>query len=340
MRFMWPFALWLLFLVPILAALYVIAQRRRQRYALRYASLALLRDAVGPGPGVRRHVPPALFLAAVAAMLFGLARPVAVVTAPSQEGTVVLAIDVSGSMLAEDYPPNRLEAAKAAAKAFVDRQGEEIRIGVVSFGGDASIVQEPTKERERVYAAIDRLRPQRATAIGRGILVSLDAILEQSDDELPSSRYLGRNDGATPPPQATPDARPLVPSSSTIILLSDGQNNQYPAPLDIVHEASDRGIRVYTIGVGTPEGTVVRFAGRSIRVRLDEETLQRIAQVTEAEYFHASNESELRRVYENLTTQVVLRTERTELTAFFTAAAALLSLLAGALSLLWFNRLP
>jgi Ca-activated chloride channel family protein len=336
--FLWPFALWSLLIVPLVAATYIFMQRRRQRYALRYASLSLLREAVGPGPGIRRHVPPALFLLALTAMFIALARPVSVVTAPSQEGTVVLAIDVSGSMLADDYPPNRLEAAKAAAKAFVERQDEDLRIGVVAFAGDASLVQEPTRERDRVLAAIERLRSQRATAIGRGILVSLDAILEGTEDELPSARYLGPEPAPAPAP-VNPDARGRS-VSATIVLLSDGQNNQYPAPLDVVQEAINRGIRVYTIGMGTVEGTTLRLAGRSIRVRLDEDTLKRIAQLTEAEYFHASNEAELRRVYESITTQVVFRTERTELTAYVTAAAAMLSLLAGALSLLWFNRLP
>jgi Ca-activated chloride channel homolog len=314
-------------------------QRRRQKYALRYASLALVREAVGPGPGLRRHIPAALFLVGVAAMLFALARPVAVVAAPSQEGTVVLAIDVSGSMTAPDYPPNRLEAAKAAAKAFVERQGENLRVGLVAFGGDAVLAQEPTKEHERVLAAIERLRPQRATAIGRGILVSLDAVLEGSEEEPPSARYLdpARTGEPIQPAPAAPQGR-AVPA--TIILLSDGQNNQYPAPLDIIGEATSRGIRVYTIGIGTVEGTVVRFGGRATRVRLDEDTLRRIAELTEAEYFHASNEAELSRVYENLATQVVVRTERTELTAYFTALAALLSLVAGGLSLLWFSRLP
>jgi Ca-activated chloride channel family protein len=338
-QLLWPFALWLLLIVPALIALYVLAQRRRQRYALRYASLALVREAVGRGPGIRRHIPAALFLIGLTAMLFALARPVAVVASPSQEGTVILAIDVSGSMTASDYPPNRLEAAKAAAKAFVERQGEQLRIGLVAFGGEALVAQEPTKEHERVLAAIERLRPQRATAIGRGILVSLDAILEGTEEELPSARYLDPR-GAPPLESAAPAAPGGRAVPATIILLSDGQNNQYPAPLDIVGEAVSRGIRVYTVGIGTVEGTVVRFGGRSTRVRLDEDTLRRIAELTEAEYFHASDEAELSRVYENLATQVVIRTERTELTAYFTALAALLSLLAGGLSLLWFSRLP
>ncbi|TME75500.1 MAG: VWA domain-containing protein, partial [Chloroflexi bacterium] len=178
MTFLFPPGLWLTLVVPILVGLYIWAQRRRQKYALRYASLSLVKEAMGRGPGVRRHIPPALFLAAMFFMTAALARPVMVVTAPAQEGTVILAIDVSGSMQAEDLKPNRMEAAKEAAKAFVTRQGEDVSIGIVSFSGDASLVQSPTTDKDLVIKAIDRLRPQRATAIGRGILTSLDAIFE------------------------------------------------------------------------------------------------------------------------------------------------------------------
>src|SRR3989449_2916287 len=189
MTFIWPTALLLLVVVAGLAVLYVLAQRRRNRYALRYANLSLVREAIGNGPGWRRHVPPTLFIFALAFMSIAVARPQAVVAVPSQEGTVILAIDVSGSMLAEDMKPNRMEAAKAAARAFVEKQNDTVKIGVVSFSGDASIVQSPTTDRNLVTAAITRLRPQRATTIGRAILISLDAIAESqgSEEDLPSS---------------------------------------------------------------------------------------------------------------------------------------------------------
>src|SRR6184192_2399537 len=182
MNFIWPSALLLLVVVAGLAVLYVLAQRRRNRYALRYANLSLVREAIGKGPGWRRHVPPAFFLIALAFMSIAVARPQAVVAVPSQEGTVILTIDVSGSMLAEDMKPNRIEAAKAAARAFVERQNANLRIGIVSFSTDASIVQSPTTDKNLIIAAINRLRPQRATAIGRAILVSLDAIFEGAED--------------------------------------------------------------------------------------------------------------------------------------------------------------
>ncbi|HEV8470665.1 MAG TPA: VWA domain-containing protein, partial [Candidatus Limnocylindria bacterium] len=311
MTFIWPTALVLLVVVAGLAILYVLAQRRRNRYALRYANLSLVREAIGKGPGWRRHVPPAFFLLALAFMSVGVARPQAVVAVPSQEGTVILAIDVSGSMLAEDMKPNRIEAAKAAARAFVDKQSESVKIGVVSFSGDASIVQSPTTDKSLVIAAINRLRPQRATAIGRAILVSLDAIEESmgSETDLPSSILQQQTQGATPRPNATPLPAYLQGqhSSASIVLLSDGQNNQFPPPLDIVDQASSRGVRVYTIGVGSAAGTIVRLQGRAVRTALDEATLKKIAQLTDGEYFNASTEQDLRAVYENLTTQLVIR---------------------------------
>ena len=342
MTFIWPTALVLLVVVAGLALLYVLAQRRRNRYALRYANLSLVREAIGKGPGWRRHVPPAFFLLALAFMSIAVARPQAVVAVPSQEGTVILAIDVSGSMLAEDMKPNRIEAAKAAARAFVDKQSDSVKIGVVSFSGDASIVQSPTTDKGLVIAAINRLRPQRATAIGRAILVSLDAIEESmgSETDLPSSILQQQN--GTPRPTATPLPAYLQGqhSSASVVLLSDGQNNQFPPPLDVVDQAVSRGVRVYTIGVGSAAGTIVRLQGRAVRTALDEATLKKIAQVTDGEYFNASTEQDLRAVYENLTTQLVIRNEKTELTAYFTLAAALLAVMAGAFSLLWFNRLP
>jgi Ca-activated chloride channel homolog len=345
MTFIWPSALLLLVVVAALAVLYVLAQRRRNRYALRYANLSLVREAIGKGPGWRRHVPPALFIVALAFMSIAVARPQAVVAVPSQEGTVILALDVSGSMLAEDMKPNRMEAAKAAARLFVEKQSESVKIGVVSFSGDASIVQSPTTDKTLVIAAINRLRPQRATAIGRGILVSLDAINESmgSEEDLPSSILREpQQPDATPRPTATPlpDYLQGQHSSGSIVLMSDGQNNQFPPPLDVIDQAVSRGVRVYTIGLGSAQGAIVRLQGRAVRTALDEATLKKIAEVTDAQYFNANTEADLRTVYENLTTQLVVRNEKTELTAYATLAAAILAVFAGLFSLLWFNRLP
>ena len=339
MNFLWPGNLLLVLVVPALIAAYIWAQRRRQKYALRYASLSLVREALGSGPGRKRHIPPALFLVALFFMAIGTARPETVVVVPVQEGTVILTLDVSGSMLAEDLAPNRMEAAKEAAKAFVARQGPDVKIGVVAFSGDAQIVQTPTKDKDLVIAAINRLRPQRATAIGRGMLASLDAIFEDSEEVAPSVIAMRRLAGE--PTGPVPAAVPVgADRTATIVLLSDGQNNQFPAPQQVIEDAANRGIRVYTIGVGSADGTVVRIQGRSVRTRLDEATLKQIAEATGGQYFNASSTKDLRAVYENLSTQLVFRQQKTEITAILTAIAAVFSMIAAALSLFWFNRIP
>ncbi len=332
MLLLWPFMLALLFLIPLLVVAYIWAQRRRHRYALRYASLSLVKDALGPGPGIRRHIPPALFLMSLTVMIVALARPVAVVRVPGAEGTVILAMDVSGSMLAEDMNPNRMEAAKSAARTFVSHQPTGVRIGVVSFSDNAFIVQAPSSDQEAVIAAINRLETQRGTAIGRGLRTALNAIFEAPGMDV-----------ASPPPTPTATPTPMPKGAyapAVIVLLSDGQSNQGPNPLDVAEEVAARGVRVYTVGLGTPEGTILRIQGRAIRVRLDEATLKQVAEMTDGNYYKASTESDLRTIYENLGRRLSLKTERTELTAVVTGLGVLFSLAAGILSLLWFNRLP
>lgn len=336
MQFLWPSMLWLLLLIPALVAAYVLAQRRRQRYALRYASLSLVREAVGRGPGIRRHIPPALFLVGVAVMLVALARPVSVVTLPAQEGTVILTMDVSGSMRADDLKPNRLDASKAAARAFVEKQPPGVRIGVVSFSDNAFVVQAPTDDKQAVIAAINRLTFQRGTAVGRGLLTSRDAIFEQSDPEFSSN---GSAPDSTPTPTPTPVPKGVY-EPAVIVLLTDGESNQGPPPLTVVDQIAARGIRVYTVGIGSVEGTILRVQGRAIRTRLDEKTLKAVAEATDGAYFNAETEEDLQVIYQNLSTQLVFRKQQSEVTAVFTALAAALSLIGGILSLLWFNRLP
>ena len=334
MQFLWPFMLWLLSLVPVLVVLYILAQRRRQKYALRYASLSLVKEALGRGPGRRRHIPPALFITALAVMLLGLARPASVVTLPAQEGTVILTMDVSGSMRAEDLKPNRLEAAKTAARAFVDKQPQGVKIGVVSFSDNAFVVQAPTDDKGAVLRAINRLTPQRGTAIGSALLTSMDAIFEEANGE--GGAYSSSTD-PTPTPTPLPKGQyePAI-----VVLLTDGESNRGPRPLDVVDRLIARGIRVYTVGVGSVEGTVLNTGGRSMRVRLDENVLKSVAEATDGSYYNASTEKDLQSIYENLSTHLVFRKQETEVTALFTGAAMALSLIAGILSLLWFNRLP
>jgi Ca-activated chloride channel family protein len=334
MEFTWPQMLWGLLLIPALVVGYVLLQRRRQRYVIRYASLSLVKDALGRGPGWRRHVPPALFLLSLAVMLVALARPVRYVTLPAEEGTVILTMDVSGSMRAGDVYPTRLEAAKAAARTFIEKQPPGVKIGVVGFSDNAFLIQAPTNEKAAVTAAIDRLVPQRGTAIGSALLTSLDAIFQTSDSEGDQSGQASSQPTPTPAPLPKGVYVPAI-----VVLLSDGQSNRGPRPLDVVDRLAARGVRVYTIGLGSTQGAILQNFGRSMRVQLDEPTLQAIAQATDGKYYNASNTTDLQSIYKNLNTQLVFRKQQTEITALFTGAALVLALAAAALSLLWFSRI-
>src|SRR2546422_710205 len=257
MKFLWPEMLWLLLMVPALVAAYFFLLRRKKEDALRYASLSMVKEAMGAGQRFRRHIPPLLFLVALIAMIVAIARPAAVVTLPSQHQTIILAMDVSGSMRATDVEPNRISAAQAAAKAFVAEQPSSVLIGVVSFAATASVVQPPTHNREDILAAIDRFQLQRGTAIG----------------------------------------------------------------------------------IGTTSGENLGFEGWSMRVRLDEETLKAIANMTRGEYFYAGTARDLKKVYESLNARLVLEKKDMEISALFSAAAAVTALVSALLSLLWFNRI-
>jgi len=350
--FLWPELLWALALVPVLVLLYVWLLRRRKRAALRYASLTMVKEAMGAGPTIRRHIPPVLFLLALVAMILAMARPAAVVTLPSQHETVILAIDVSGSMRATDVQPNRLAAAQTAAKTFVAEQPRTTRIGVVSFAGTAAVVQAPTLSREDVVAAIDRFQLQRGTAVGSGLLVSLKTIFPDVEFDLRSSNPRkdpageSRRGGSVPldptrdPAKAPP--KPVPPGSygaAVIILLTDGQTTAGPDPLESARIAADRGVRVYTVGVGTPDGQVLGFEGWSFRARLDEDALKQIANVTLGQYFYAGNAADLKKIYQNMSSRITFEKKETEISALFAAAAAVLALAAAGLSLLWFNRI-
>jgi Ca-activated chloride channel family protein len=350
MTFFWPELLWLLLAVPVLVGLYLMLLRRKKKAALAYASLSMVKAAMGTGQRLRRHVPPLLFLLALIAMIVAIARPAAVVTLPSQRETIILAMDVSGSMRATDVQPNRLAAAQAAARAFVAEQPAKARIGVVSFAATASVVQPPTENREDILAAIDRFQLQRGTAVGSGILVSLKTIVPDVEFDLRS--WNPRGDSARDSRRGVPldqprepakgDTKPVEPgsyASAAIILLSDGQTTTGPDPIEAARMAADRGIRVYTVGIGTVAGEIIGAEGWSMRVRLDEETLKTIATLTRGEYFYAGNAADLAKVYKALNTRLGFEKKATEVTALITAAAALLALLAGLLSLLWFNRI-
>ena len=350
MTFMWPDVLWLLATVPVLVYVYFFLLRRKKQAALRYANLGLVKEAMGAGRKFRRHIPPLLFVSALTILILAVARPSAVVTLPTHQRTIILAMDISGSMRATDVEPSRIAAAQAAAKSFVADQAHGTRIGVVTFAGSAALAQAPTDNREDVIAAIDRFQLQRATAIGSGILVSLKAIFPDAEFDLRSSnprrdpsrdsqRGAPLDQGREPEKPAVKPVPPGSFGSAVIILLTDGQSNVGPDPIESARIASERGVRVYTVGFGTAEGEILRFEGWSMRVRLDEETLKKIAEMTQGEYYYAGTAADLKKVYQTLNTRLVFETRETEITALFSAAAALLAVTAAFLSVLWFNRI-
>ena len=339
MTFQWPELLWALLVLPMLLAAYVWVLRRRKKLALRYANLAIVRDAMGVGNRIKRHIPPLLFFLALGAMLLALARPQATITLPTQHETVILAMDISGSMRATDVEPNRLVAAQNAAKQFVAEQPENVRVGVVAFAGTATVAQAPTRNREDVIAAIDRFQLQRATAIGSAIIVSLATIFPNEGIDVGELTYGNPKKSEKPPATAAKPVPPGSYASAVIILLTDGQRTTGPDSIQAAKMAAERGVRIYTVGVGTPEGKIIGFEGWSMRVRLDEETLKSVADITRGEYFYAGNAVDLKKVYQALNAKLVLERKKTEITALFAGLAALFAVVSAALSLAWFHRI-
>lgn len=335
MSFQWPVMLLLLLVVPLMAGLYIWMQKRRRKYVLRYSSVSLVQQAVGKGPGVKRHIPAVLYLGALTAMIIALARPVQTIPVLQSTGTIMLTIDVSGSMQAEDVEPNRLEATKDAIRDFVERQPSGVKIGVVSFSNGGSLVAPPTTDRKEVLDAVNRLRPQEGTNMGGGLQVALDAIYAQQELDIPAA-----SPSAGPTPTPTPIPTDLGSFNASIVLISDGQSTVGPDPEEFAEEAAAMGIKIYTIGIGTPEGTVLQIRGRNVFTRLDESVLRSISDMTEGVYFNAQDRDDLSRVYEELDRQRSFEDEETEVTFAFAGLAALITMAAGGLGLLWFNRLP
>jgi len=339
MTFLWPEMLWALLALPMLVAAYIMILQRKKKLAVRYANLAMVREAMGASQRIRRHIPPAFFLLALAAMLLALARPQTTITLPTQHETVILAMDISGSMRATDVEPNRLVAAQNAAKQFVSEQPENVRVGVVAFAGTATVAQAPTRNREDVIAAIDRFQLQRATAIGSAIIVSLATIFPEAGIDVGAMMY-GQERKADKSDK--PALKPVPPgsyASAVIILLTDGQRTTGPDSIQAAKMAAERGVRIYTVGVGTPEGKIIGFEGWSMRVRLDEDTLKAVADITRGEYFYAGNAVDLKKVYQALNAKLVMERKKTEVTALFSGLAALLAVISAALSLAWFHRI-
>jgi Ca-activated chloride channel family protein len=248
------------------------------------------------------------------------------------EGTVILAFDVSGSMAADDLQPTRMEAAKAAAQTFIENQPTTVQIGIVAFSDGGFTVQVPTNDTEALLATINRLTPQRGTSLGQGILTALNIIAAEAGQDIQLEEV---------DPTLTPT--PVPPGTYTpaiVVLLTDGENNQDPDPLLAAQAAADRGVRIYTIGVGSATGTSLTVEGFTVHTQLDEPTLERISQLTEGVYYRAENEAELDTIYDNLDSQLVIKPEKMEVTSIFAGTSLLVLLLGGAFSLWWFGRLP
>jgi Ca-activated chloride channel family protein len=341
MSFLWQEALWGLLALPLLVLAYLWLLGRRKKVAINWASLGVVKEAMGAQRAWRRHVPPALLLLALAALLVAIARPTAVVTLPLVEQTIVLAMDVSGSMRATDVEPNRLVASQNAAKSFIAELPRAVRVGVVSFAGTAAIVQPPTLSRDDVVAAIDRFQLQRGTAIGSGIVLSLATIFPDAGidlSQITGQRPMPKALGDTKPEKEFTPVEPGSYNSAAIVLLTDGQRTTGPDSMDAAQMAADRGVKIYTVGIGTKEGDTIGFEGWSMRVRLDEETLKQIASATRAEYFYAGTAHDLKKVYQSLGSRLSAQKKETEITALFAALGALLALAAATLSLWWFGR--
>jgi Ca-activated chloride channel family protein len=338
MKFIWPTLLVTLLCVPLLILFYFRLQARRRKIVTRYGSMGLIQDARGSGTGVRRHIPVILFLAGISVLLFSLARPQATVSVPKIEGTVILTFDVSGSMVADDLQPTRMEAAKAAAKQFVEKQPTGVSIGVVAFSDGGISVQAPTDNRDETLATIERLVPRRGTSIGNGILVALNTIAVDAGNP-PILKSNGPSSTTTEPAAPVPAPQGWYPSA-VIVLLTDGENNQSPDPAAAADLAADLGVRVYTVGIGSAAGTTIEVEGFTVHTSLDEPMLQYIASTTGGVYYNAGDEEQLRKIYNDLKPKLSIKPEDMELTSIFAGLGMVIFLIGGMLSLLWFGHVP
>lgn len=278
-----------LLVVPLLVLLYARLQQRRRQLATTYGNFGLALETAGRPLGWRRHVPPAIFLLGLTFLLLSLARPETVISLPRVEGTVILAFDVSGSMAADDLQPTRMEAAKAAAQAFVTQQPATVQIGVVAFSDGGFTVQPPTNDAETTLATINRLSPQRGTSLGQGIVAALNTIAADAESGQEVSLEVESEESQEPLPSPTP-VPPGTYTPAVIVLLTDGENNQDPDPLLAAQAAIDRGVRIYTIGLGSAEGTTLEVDGFTVHTQLDEALLQQISGLTDGSYYNAANE--------------------------------------------------
>jgi Ca-activated chloride channel family protein len=345
MHFLWPHNLWWMLVLPWLPALYLWLLRRRGKTALVYSSVRVVREAVGRS--WRRHVPPALIFLALALLLLALARPSAPVPLPWAKSTILLAIDISRSMRVADVQPSRMVAAQDAAKAFLSEVPKHIEVGLVTFAGSAQVAHRATTDRPAIVGAIDAIQMQYGTAIGNAIVVCLAELFPDQGIDLgemtfgssrrETTRSLGEKAGKAPPKAITP-VPPGSYESAAIILLSDGRRTTGVDTLEAAKMAADRGLRIYVVGLGTPNGHEAMGEGMAIYLQLDEPTLRHVAQMTGGEYHHAATAEALRSVYRKLGSRLQVSQRDTELTALLAAAAAVLLVAGAGLSLLWFGR--
>ncbi|MEW6405063.1 MAG: VWA domain-containing protein, partial [Chloroflexota bacterium] len=329
--FLWPSMLYSFAVIPLLIALYLNQQERRKQIVENYGKLGLVLGESGRGLGRRRHVPATLFLISLTVLILALARPQTVLSLPRVQGTVLLVFDVSGSMAAEDFQPTRLEAAKEAARQFVQKQPPGVKIGVIAFSEGGLPVLAPTEDQVAILAAIDRLSTQRGTSLANGILMGLNSAAQI---EIPVT---GTADSPALDAEALA-ARDL--SSVVIVLLTDGENNMDPDPFEVAQVASEAGIRIHTVGIGSPAGVDLQVEGFTVHTQLDEAALQQISAMTGGTYFNAQTEEDLRAIYENIKPQMVIDEEEMEITSLLAGIGILILLMGGAFSLLWFNRMP
>ncbi|HYO42884.1 MAG TPA: VWA domain-containing protein [Candidatus Limnocylindrales bacterium] len=352
MSFASPELLLALLVVPAALVLYLLVQRRRARYVVRFTNVALLENLVPRRPSWRRHVPAALYLAAVAALAIALARPSMIVAVPREEATVVLAMDTSRSMLATDVSPDRLAAAKAAATDFIDGLPDGFRVALVAFSTEARLVMPPTTDREQLHAALAALRADGGTALGDAIALSVQAAdlatgaagrpaaaMDPGDTPVPSAPDAAPS--ASPGTATTPDEPPLVAT----VLLSDGKSSTGQLePLDAASDAAAKGVPVYTIALGTESGTVDVPDGmggtETLEVPPDAATLRQVSDMTGGRFFEAPTSEDLAAIYESLGSRVGTTMQAQEVTAWFAAGALVVMLVGGGLSALWFNRIP
>jgi Ca-activated chloride channel homolog len=327
MTYEWPLLLWSLALVPILLLLYLLAQRRRRTYTLRFTNLALLREVAGRRPGLRRHIPPLLFLLGIGALLFSLARPSAVIAIPRDQADVILVIDTSGSMTATDLRPTRIVAARQAAERFVQALPPNTRVGLVEFSSRARLASPLTRDRATVLSAIRSLDADGGTAIGDGLAMALDVLRREATATQGTAPQAGAAPGSLG--EATP---------GTVVLLSDGASSAGQPPQQAATRANQAGVVVHTVGIG--ERNSGARVGARTPAELDEQTLQAISRTTGGEYFYAAQAGDLERIYTSIGSRVSWTEERTEVTALVSALGTLLLIVAGLFSLRWLHGLP